>query len=342
MQMVSQTKINVERKRKLRRRKRRIQMFRLLIVLVIFSLIATVVGWCALQAHGWAERTYAVYAEIYDGYRQRRELRAASFDPRFDGYTNILFAGLDTGAEGKGQQVDNMFMLSFRHDDGAVRIVHIPRFTLTEIAGMPQPQRLNSAYSYGGINLLEQSVEKLLHVTIHHNVVIDTEALKELVDVIGGVDVYVENDMDYDDPEDDLHIHIPKGYQHMDGDTAQKYLRYASDDLGTYGRAKRQQSFIKSVYNRMLQPDMLTKLPKLTDVWERRVNTTIEVFDTGHFASLIAKLSNVQPELLILPGGWDQYGSWVCDQQAVQNMMDELFPQPEEPENNDKGIFDLF
>ena len=339
--MVSQTKINVERKRKIRRKQRRVKFFRLLVVMVIFCLIMTAVGWVCQQAYNWAAKTYAVYAEIYDDYRQRRELRAASFDPRFDGYTNILFVGLDTGAEGMGQQADNMFLLSFRHEDGAVRIVNIPRFTLTEIPGIQGIQRLNSAYPYGGINLLEQSVEKLLNVTVHHNVVIDTEALRELVDVIGGIDVYVETNMDYDDPEDDLHIHIPKGYQHMDGDTAQKYLRYASDDLGAYGRGKRQQSFIKAVYNRMLQPDMVTKLPQLTDVWQRRVHTTIEVFDAGHFASLVSKLANVQPELKLLPGGWDQYGSWVSNPQDVQNMMNELFPQPEEQEEN-KGFFDFF
>ena len=339
--MVSQTKINVERKRKIRRKKRRLKMLRLLAVMLIFGVILLAAGWICQQVYGWAARTYAVYAEIYDGYRQRRELRAASFDPRFDGYTNILFVGLDTGAEGSGQQADNMFLLSFRHEDGAVRIINIPRFTLTEIPGMPQPQRINNAYPYGGINLLEQSVTKLLHVTVHHYVVIDTETLSELVDAIGGIDVYVETNMDYDDPEGDLHIHIPKGYQHMDGDTAQKYLRYASDDLGVYGRSKRQQSFIKSVYKSMLQPDMLTRLPKVTDVWQRRVNTTIEIFDAGHFASLMRKISNTQPELKLLPGGWDQYGSWVCNPQDIQNMVDELFPLPEEEEDS-TGFFDLF
>ena len=91
----------------------------------------------------------------------------------------------------------------------------------------------------------------------------------------------------------------------------------------------------------MLQPDMVTKLPQLTDVWQRRVHTTIEVFDAGHFASLVSKLANVQPELKLLPGGWDQYGSWVSNPQDVQNMMNELFPQPEEQEEN-KGFFDFF
>ena len=127
----------------------------------------------------------------------------------------------------------------------------------------------------------------------------------------------------------------------MDGDTAQNYLRYASDDLGAYGRGKRQQSFIKAVYNRMLQPDMVTKLPQLTDVWQRRVHTTIVVFDAGHFASLVSKLANVQPELKLLPGGWDANGSWVCDRAATEAKMAELFPAEPEPEE-DEGFFGFF
>lgn len=71
-------------------KKRRLKFLRLLVVMVIFGLIMTAVGWVCQQAYNWAYKTYAVYAEIYDDYRQRRELRAASFDPRFDGYTNIL------------------------------------------------------------------------------------------------------------------------------------------------------------------------------------------------------------------------------------------------------------
>ena len=64
--MVSQTKINVERKRKMRRKKRRVKFFRLLVVMVIFGLIMTAVGWVCQQAYNWVYKTYAVYAEIYD------------------------------------------------------------------------------------------------------------------------------------------------------------------------------------------------------------------------------------------------------------------------------------
>ncbi len=341
MPMESQTKLNVQRKRKILRKKRRIKFFRVLVFLILLAVALTAAGWVSARLYSWASHTYAVYAEIYDGYKQRRALRAASFDPRFDGYTNILFVGLDTGREDSGQQADNLFLVSLRHEDGAVRILNIPRYTLTQIPGLPQAERINNAYHYGGIPLLEQSVSGLLGVTVHHYVVLDIEALKEVVDVVGGIDVYVETPMDYEDPEGDLYIHIPKGYQHMDGDTAQKYLRFASDELGAYGRAKRQQSFVKAVYDRMLQPDMVTKLPLLADVWKRRVSTTIEAFDSAHFTNLVRKLSGTRPEMVLLPGGWDKNGSWVCDKTATEAKMAELFPAEPEPEE-DKGFFGIF
>lgn len=342
MQMESQTKINVQRKRKVLQKKRRIKWFRIFVALLLLGALLTVAGWLTVNIYNWTAAKYAVYAEMYNDYKARRELRAANFDARFDGYTNILFMGFDPGLEDTGKQADNLFLLSFRHEDGAVRIMQIPRYTLVDIPGISQPTRINNAFYYGGINLVEQSASKLLNVTIHHYVAIDTEALVELVDIMGGIDVYVETDMDYEDPVGNLYIHIPKGYQHMDGETAQQYLRFAADELGTYGRAKRQQAFMKAVYNRILQPDMMMKLSQLSDVWNRRVDSTIEGFDSVHFANLVRKLSNQQPELMILPGGWDQYGSWVCDKQALDEKIQELFPVEADNTEESNGFFGFF
>lgn len=333
--MVSQTRENVQRKRKILRRKRRIKFLRVFVSLIVFCTIMAGVGWCSLKLYQWASRTYDTYMEIYDGYKQRRALRAASFDPRFDGYTNILLVGLDPGKEDEGQQADTILLLSFKHDTGAVRFVNIPRYTLSQIPGIAQEERLNHAYTYGGISLLEQTVSGLMDVTLHHYVVMDTSALAEFVDVLGGIDIYVETPMDYDDPEGDLHIHIPKGYQHMNGDTAQLYLRFASDELGAYGRGKRHQFFVKAMYERLLQPDVVADLPRLVDVCNRRVTTSIESFDSAHFANVLSRMSGGRPEMEMLPGGWDSYGSWVCDKEMTAEMMKQLFPVEEAEQKNE-------
>ena len=85
MPMESQTKLNVQRKRKVLRKKRRIKFFRVFVFLILLGCALTAAGWVSMKLYGWASQTCAVYAEIYDDYKQRRALRAASFDPRFYG-----------------------------------------------------------------------------------------------------------------------------------------------------------------------------------------------------------------------------------------------------------------
>ena len=85
----------------------------------------------------------------------------------------------------------------------------------------------------------------------------------------------------------------------------------------------------------------MTKLPLLLDVWQRRAVTTIEAFDSAHFTNLLRKLSGTKPEIMLLPGGWDANGSWVCDRAATEAKMAELFPAEPEPEE-DEGFFGIF
>lgn len=329
--MSSQTRENVKKKKKIRRRKRNIKFLRIFTALIMLCAALFAIGWVSVKLYQWGSNTWGTYMEIYDGYKQRKALRAASFDPRFDGYTNILMAGLDPGKEDTGQQVDTLLLISFKNTDGTVRIINIPRYTLADIPGRPSKEPLNNAYYYGGIPLTEQTVSKLTGMTIHHYIAIDTEALTELVDTVGGVDIYVDNDMDYDDPEGELYIHITKGLHHMEGDMVQKYLRFSSDELGAIGRSKRQKSFIKAFYERMREPEVMTKLPAIVDICQNRITSSIEAFDTGHFTKLITKMDGKKPEIVTLPGMRANDGSnhWLYNQQQMADLIDTWFPLEE-------------
>ncbi|MCR5176381.1 MAG: LCP family protein [Anaerovibrio sp.] len=322
----SETRTRIEQKKSQMRKKRNIKIVRVFFALLLCTVIMLGIGWASVKLYNWGSQTFDTYMAIYDGYKQRKALREASFDPRFDGYTNILMVGLDTGREDTGQQADSIILLSFKHDSGEVRFVTIPRYTMVNIQGRPTPEPLNNAFYYGGIPLMEETVSKLLNVTIHHYVVIDTEAVAEIVDVIGGIDIYVDNDLNYDDPDGDLYIHIPKGIQHMEGDMAQKYLRFSSDDLGAYGRSLRQQKFLKAFHEKLLTPEMMAKIPELVEVCDRRIKSSIEAFDSGHFARLIGNMQDTRPKVILLPGEFASDGSWKCDQVKTTQMVEELFP----------------
>ena len=73
------------------------------------------------------------------------------------------------------------------------------------------------------------------------------------VDILGGVDLYVERNMNYDDPFANLSIHLTKGYQHLDGQKAGQYGRFRYDELGDIGGVQRQQRFLKALSDEMFR-----------------------------------------------------------------------------------------
>ena len=332
--MVKQTKENIRKNSKRQARRRRLKFKRLFSAIVIAVIVLGLGGWLSYLLFSWGSGVYGHYAEFYYDYQQRKSLREQSFDHRFDGYTNILIIGLDEGMEDSGPQADSIQLLSFDDVTGDVRFISIPRYTLTDIPGREKPEALNNAYYYGGINLVEQSVSKLLGVTIHHYLVLDTKVLADMVDILGGIDIYVETDMDYEDPEGNLYINIRKGYQHMDGDTAQKYLRYRSDEIGSVGRIPRHQLVIKALYDRLMSPDTIAKIPDLVLLGKTRITTTAELFDTAHLTNELYHLKNAAPKTVTLPGSMapDGSGAWICDKEKTAEKMAELFPVHEQEE----------
>ncbi|MBR0289041.1 MAG: LCP family protein, partial [Selenomonadaceae bacterium] len=222
--MANETKNNIEKKRKNLRRRRRIKAFRLVFALVILCLIGSAFLFVGYSVYNAGVRVYNEFADMYQGYTDRRTARMGSTDPKFEGYTNILILGVD---DSERQEADTILVLSFSNDTGKSRIIGIPRDTW--IASRSHSGRIGELYSWGGANALVREVSKLLGISIHQYIIIDMMTFADLIDVLGGLDIYVEENMDYDDEVAGLSIHIPQGYQHLSGEEIQKYLRYRGD-----------------------------------------------------------------------------------------------------------------
>ena len=329
---------NIRRKRAMKRQRRIKMFFRLLAGMVVGSIVIAILGWISIQIYGWGSEFYANQKEIYDGYLQRKALRQASYDTRFDGYTNVLLVGLDEGREDSGPQADSIVVVSMEKESGEVSFIIVPRYTVTMIPGRPNPEALNNAYFYGGVKLVQQSVANLLGITLHHYAVLSPAVLAEIVDSIDGIDIYVENDMNYEDAEGDLHIHINKGLQHMDGQMAQLYLRYRNDELGSVGRLYRHQLFLKALYEKVASPDVLAKLPQIIELVNSKIESTAEVYDTAEIVSVLSKIDTSELVAVTVPGqlAADGSGAWIYDKGKTDEKINELFPPPVVPEQEKK------
>ncbi|MBQ3574983.1 MAG: LCP family protein, partial [Clostridia bacterium] len=100
---------------------------------------------------------------------------------------NILFLGLDALNDGF-QRSDSMIIASLGKDD--VRLVSLMRDTMVDIPGYGRG-KLNSAYSHGGAELTMQVINQTFGMNITNYVAVDMQALVELIDAVGGVDIEV-------------------------------------------------------------------------------------------------------------------------------------------------------
>lgn len=323
--MTGQTEANIQAKRRIRRRYRRLQFFRLL----IFLLFLGGIGWGGYRVFLWGSEVYNHYYGMYQAYMARKASHHTEMDEQFENYMNVLLLGVDEGGEEGVPNADSVLLVSLDKGAGRVRVLSIPRGTLMTAAD-GTPEKISRIYRVGGPKEAVRAVRSLLGVTIHYYVVINPKILAEIVDAVGGIDLYAEMPMEYKDPAAQLDIHIRQGYQHMDGDTVQKYLRYRSDELGDIGRVQRQRRFVKAMYAKLLQLDTVPKLPQLAKILQARVTTSVEVWDSGQLAAVVQSLSPELPETIMLPGA-PQMGDdsiFLPDFPKVRDKIAELFPAP--------------
>ena len=317
------TQDNIKKKRKVMKRRRRIQTFRLIFMCVILCLIVSAVLFTGFGVYKFGSKIYNEFNTMYQGYNDRRTARVGATESQFEGYTNILILGVDDGVEGE-QHADTILLLSFSNDTGKSRLISIPRDTW--VVANSSSGKIGNLYSWGGANLMVRHVSELLGISIHQFIVIDMSTFAELIDVLGGIDIYVEEDMDYHDPESGLSIHLNQGYQHLNGEDSQKYLRYVGSKLGDVGRVQRQQKFIKALYAKVLQLDTIPKLPAIADIFRNRMETSAEIFDSAHLANVLRRMSSEPPTTIMLPGNENDQGAWVPNIAEIDARMAEFFP----------------
>ena len=194
---------------------------------------------------------------------------------------NILCLGVDYNHDSRGIQFsrgarsDTIIVLSLERASHRISALSIPRDLRVSISEMYGQNKVNSAFSFGGARLSRQAISRLLGVPIHYCVVVRVEAAKELVDALGGLTINVEKDMDYDDSWGNLHIHLKKGKQKLDGAQVVGYCRFRKDAESDFGRMRRQQQVLRVVSQRLTSTISPETLERLVQIFRRNVNSDL-------------------------------------------------------------------
>lgn len=155
---------------------------------------------------------------------------------------NLLLLGCDEREGDSAARADVIMVATIRSEDKQVAIFSIPRDTRVDIQGHGK-DKINHAMAYGGIPLVESSVEALLNIKIDHTVKVNFDGFINVIDALGGINIEVPCRM-YKPLED---INLLPGYQTLDGSEALAFVRWRGDGTGDYGRIERQQQFLSAV-----------------------------------------------------------------------------------------------
>lgn len=224
---------------------------------------------------------------------------------------NILCLGYAKGL------TDTIIVASFEPNDKLLDLISIPRDTYLHREGYDSnwQKKINAAYT--GKDPLERAhsamdaARDVLHIPIHHFVWVKYEGVEKIVDTIGGVEVNIPFKMDYDDPEDDLHIHFTPGTKLLNGEESVEFLRYRKNNDNTHsdgdiGRIARQQEFLNNAIRKSLGPEIL----KVIDVAQKYVRTSLTPNEMIFYANKLRLMDEENIETYMLPG-YDKYKNGV-------------------------------
>lgn len=338
--------------KKIKKKKSKVRIFFRIILLIILALIIGYGIWFAIN---YSKHVSKAEENHYDPL----SATALGIDPeklKEVGRINVLILG-ESGYEDDYKLTDSIMVASYNPQTGQAAMLSIPRDTYVgkkdKNSATPNylaSYKMNSVYR-NGTNIPETiaRVEELVGIEIHNYVLVDTDAIIQIVDAIGGVTFNVPIDMNYDDTNQNLHIHLKAGEQLIDGAKAEQLLRFRhNQDWTSYpeeygdndlGRMRTQREFIQATLKQLIRFENVTKVLNLLDIVFNNVKTDLTIETIKYYIPYAFKFNMENIKSGMVAGVNEKCnGIWiyVANKKQTKQIADELFTDilPQEPVTN--------
>jgi len=262
--------------------------------------------------------------------------------PRWKGTerVNIMVMGIDQREHEQGPwRTDTMLVLTLDPVTMSGGMLSLPRDLWVPIPGYEEG-RINTAhylgelddYPGGGPALAVKTVQYNLGVPIHHYARVNFTAFEQLVDLIGGIDVYVEEEIADPIYPDEAHgydpLYISAGWQHFNGEMALKYARTRHTAGGDFDRARRQQQVVLAVFEQATRPDLLPQLaPRAPELWnalQDSVATDLTLEEVIALAQLASEVDSEDIRYGVIDEHYTQFWTTPDGQQVLIPLRDQM------------------
>ncbi|MEA5565112.1 LCP family protein [Anabaena sp. UHCC 0399] len=227
---------------------------------------------------------------------------------------NILIMGIepvkgavDGSPESFSGNSDTMLLTRINPSSKTMRVLSIPSDTMIAIPEQGL-NRVSEANTKGGPVLAARTVSRTLNnARIDRYIRISTSGLRQLVDQLGGVEVFVPTAMSYQDPSSGSTISLISGWQTLNGEQAEVFARYREEGLGDLPRVQRQQALVTALLRRLTSPTVLPRLPQLTRLMRKYFDTNLKIEEMMALVNFSVNLERDNFQMAMLPGTFSKF-----------------------------------
>lgn len=227
---------------------------------------------------------------------------------------NILIMGIepvkgavDGSPESFSGQSDTMLLTRINPSSKTMRVLSIPSDTMIAIPEQGL-NKVSEANSKGGPVLAARTVSRTLNnARIDRYIRISTSGLRQLVDQLGGVEVFVPKAMSYQDPNSGATVSLVSGWQTLNGEQAEVFARYREEGLGDLPRVQRQQVLVMALLQRLHSPTVLPRLPQLTRLMRKYFDTNLKIEEMMALVNFSVNLERDNFQMAMLPGTFSRF-----------------------------------
>lgn len=333
--------IDSKDKKKKKKKKSKLKVFLRILLLIIILIIIGYGIWFGIN---YFKHIFKRGGNHYDPL----SATALGIDPeklKTVGRINILLLG-ESGYEDDYKLTDSIMIVSYNPQTQQASMLSVPRDTYvgkrnkdTATANYLASYKVNSVYR-NGTNIPEaiERIEEVVGVDIDNYILIDTEAIVQIVDAIGGVRFNVPIDMNYDDTNQNLHIHLQAGEQLIDGAKAEQLLRFRhNQDWTSYpeeygdndlGRMRTQREFIQATLKQLIKFENITKVLDLLNIVFDNVKTDLSLETIKYYVPYAFKfdMNNIKSGM-VLGTNEKCNGIWIYipNKKETKQVVNELF-----------------
>lgn len=219
---------------------------------------------------------------------------------------NVLLLGLGGLNHPGGTLTDTMMVASFKPSTKEVALISIPRDMVVKIYDDDNPQwwegrKINYTYELGGMDLTLEKVTEVTGLPLHYYVWVDFDGFRNLIDDVGGLDIYIDNGFtDYEFPDYNYGyqtIEFTQGWEHMQGERALQFARSRHGNHGEgsdFARSQRQQKILQAFKDKFFSTSTLLNPVRLNKIMEdlgAHLKTNAEVWEIIRAAQISTDLN---------------------------------------------------